>query len=49
MDQGIDYGEGTEQKGWGRVRVRVRSRCIGLRIAEQGQKMAVKMEQLRIE
>ncbi len=49
MDQGIDYGEGTEQKGRGRGRVRVWSRGTGQRIAEQGQKMAVKMEQLKIE
>jgi hypothetical protein len=35
IDRGIDYGEGIEQKG------RVRSTGMGLRIAEQGQRMAV--------
>jgi hypothetical protein len=43
----IDYGEGTGQKGWGRGRFRGRS--MGHRIAGQGRKTAVKMEQLRIE
>ncbi len=43
MYQGIDYGEGTEQKG------RVRGTGMGQMIAEQGQRTAIKMEQLRIE
>ncbi len=46
IDQGIDYG-GTEQKCRGRVMGK--GRGMGHRIAEQRQKMAVKMEQLKIE